>query len=283
MSAWPAVALAAIVAAAAVPAARAQEHDHGAHAATAPSSASDDGSSEFEHAPPDPPATSLPPMSHREMTRMMTMDDDARFGRVTLDQLEARAADGGDEIAWKAWGWYGSDTDKAWLKGEGRRVAGTTRDARVEALWDHVAARWWSVQTGLRRDIGASGARDWLALGVQGLAPGFFVTEVTAYLRSDRVALRASVEYDLLLTQRLVLQPALDANLASRSDALRGQGAGLSDASLGLRLRYELRREFAPFVGVRWERRFGNTADLARSGAESARDVQALAGLRIWW
>ena len=273
--------------------ASAQQHEHDAHGehgehgeptpAAAPSRPSDDGSSEFEHSPPDPPAETLPAMPHREMLRMMTMDDTARFGRVTFDQLERRAQSGHDATAWEAWAYYGSDIDKAWLKTEGRRAADATHDARIEGLWDHVFARWWSAQTGLRHDFGAGGTRDWWAIGVQGLAPGLFETELTAYLRNDEVALRASIEYDLLLTQRLVLQPALDGNAFSRADPGRGRGSGITDAAFGLRLRYEIRREFAPYIGVRHEHRFGRTADLARDAGELDRDWQAVAGLRAWW
>ncbi|RYG82483.1 copper resistance protein B, partial [bacterium] len=179
------------------------------------------------------------------------------------------SAEGREQLGWEAWAAYGSDLDKAWLKTEGNRTGGTTEEARVEALWNHVVARWWSLQSGWRHDFGSQqvrDGRDWLAIGVQGLAPGFFETELTAYLRADRVALRTSTEVDLRLTQRLVLQPTLDANAVS--------GAGATDAALGLRLRYELRREFAPYAGVRWAHHFEGATE---------RELQAVAGIRAWW
>ena len=122
------------------------------------------------------------------------------------------------------------------------------------------------------------------ALGVQGLAPYFFEVEATAYFgEGGRTAARFSAEYDLLFTQRLVLQPELEFTLHGKSDPERGTGSGFSDAQLALRLRYEIRRELAPYIGVAWVRHFGNTADLLRASGEDDSDVQFLAGVRFWF
>lgn len=151
-------------------------------------------------------------------------------------------------------------------------------------LWDRIVSRWWNLQAGVRHDFGEGPSRDWVAVGVQGLAPYFFDVEATAYLGdSGRTAARFSAEYDLLFTQRLVLQPQFEVNLYGKDDPANRIGSGLSNLELALRLRYEFRREFAPYVGLVWTRRFGNTADFARAAGEDASDVQFLAGLRVWF
>jgi copper resistance protein B len=258
-------------------------HEHSAHA----EAATDDGpsQSEQEHVPPDPPQTELQhPMPYQHMVDLMEMDDRARFTRVMLDRVEWRDADGADPLEWDAFAWYGSDFNKLWLETEGERRDGSTEDARVELLWDRIFSRWWSVQTGIRQDFGAGPSRTWAAFGVQGLAPYFFEMEATACVgEGGRTAARLSGEYDLLLTQRLVLQPELEFNLYGKADPERRIGSGLSDLQIGLRLRYEVKREFAPYLGIVWTRRFGKSADFARAVGEDAEDVEALAGLRIWF
>lgn len=274
------------------PAVHAQEMSHTAHhehasaevTATLAPTSKDDSTSEAEHVAPNPPAHDMETMSTRHMIELMQMDDQARFGKVLFDQLEWRTGAGSDAAVWDALAWYGGDYDKAWLKSEGTRNGGTTEDARVELLWDHIFARWWSVQTGVRHDFGEGPSRTWAAFGVQGLAPYWFDIEATAYVgEQGRTAARLKAEYELLFTQRLVLQSEAEANLYGKADAERGIGSGLSDLDLGLRLRYEIRREFAPYVGMTWTRRFGTTADLARAAGNDASEVQFVSGLRIWF
>jgi copper resistance protein B len=223
-------------------------------------------------------------MSYKDMVSTMQMDDTHRFGKVMLDQLEWRDAQGGDAAAWDAQAWYGGDYNKLWIKTEGERVAGVTHTASVDVLFDRVVARWWDAQAGIRQDFGRGPARTWLALGLQGLAPYWLNTEATFYVGEEgRAALRLKADYDLLLTQRLVLQPYGEVNAYSKSDAQRDLGSGLSDLELSLRLRYEVRREFAPYLGVGWFKRFGNTAELARAGGEGSDEVQLVAGLHVWF
>jgi copper resistance protein B len=218
------------------------------------------------------------------MAEMMAMDDRDTYGKILLDQLDWRDTNVGDAFVWDAKGFYGSDYNKLWLRTEGERVEGQTEDARVEALWDRIVGRWWSGQAGVRHDFGAGPSRDWLAIGVQGLAPYFFEIEATAYLGdSGRTAARFKLEYELLFTQRLILQPEVELNIYGKDDPDRGVMSGLSDAEVGLRLRYEIRREIAPYIGIAWVRRVGKTADLAGASGEKASDVQALAGLRFWF
>lgn len=270
-------------------AAFAQEHEHHhppehVHASPPSADADEPTPSEREHVPPDPPSQGLHDMPYERMVEMMGMDDTGRFGKVLFDQLDWRKSDDASAIAWDVHAWYGSDYNKLWFKSEGERVSGNTEDARAELLWDRIFSRWWSVQAGLRHDFGQGPSREWLAFGVQGLAPYFFEIEATAYLGEEgRTAARFSAEYDLLLTQRLVLQPELEFNLYGKSDPERGIGSGFSDAQLALRLRYEIRREVAPYVGVAWVRHFGNTADLLRASGEDDNDVEFLAGIRFWF
>lgn len=278
--------------------------EHGAHEhgpVTAPEPAAERGSesstkhehadeadstqSEREHVPPDPPQHELPhPMSYDEMAAMMDMNDRQPVGKVMLNRLDWRDTGDGPAFAWEGGAWYGGDDHKLWFKTEGERRDGATEAARAELLWDRIVTRWWSVQAGVRQDFGIGPPRTWAAIGVQGLSPGFFAVEATAYLGEEgRTAARVSSEYDLLLTQRLILQPRAEANLYARDDAARRIGSGLSDVQVGLRLRYEIRREFAPYVGLVWVTRLGRTADLVRAAGEDPDELQWVAGLRLWF
>lgn len=218
----------------------------------------------------------------------MGMDGHDDFSKVMIDQLEWREAGAGEgRGAWDAQGWYGGDYNKLWIKTEGRYVGSGAergvRDADLEALFDRVIARWWNLQAGLRQDIGSGQARTWLALGIAGLAPQWIETEATAYLSDEgRAAVRLKAQYELLMTQRLILQPFAEANFYSRSDPRREVGSGLSELELSARLRYELCREIAPYVGVAWLRRFGATADLITAAGGDRSDLEIVLGLHAW-
>jgi copper resistance protein B len=250
----------------------------------APMPNDDEAESEAAHVPPDPPQHPMGDMPYREMASMMQMDDRQRTGMVLFDQLEWRNTAEGNAAVWDAEGWYGGDINKVWLRSEGERVAGTTQNARADLLWDHTFARWWSVQAGGRQDFGSGPGRTWAAFGVQGLAPYWFNTEATFYVgEQGRTAARLKAEYELLFTQRLILQPEAEANLYGKSDSARQLGSGLSDLEIGLRLRYEVRRELAPYIGVVWSRQFGGTADRVRESGGNPSDVQFVAGVRAWF
>jgi copper resistance protein B len=226
----------------------------------------------------------MPGASSREITRMMEMNDAAAFGKLLVDQLEWRRGDGTEGPAWEAMGWYGTDYDKLWFRTEGVRIGSVTEDARAELLWDRIFSRWWSVQAGVRHDFANGPSRNWLALGVQGLAPYFFQIEATAYIGdAGRTAARFRAEYELLFTQRLILQPELEVNAYGKDDPERQVGAGFSDLQLGLRLRYEIRREFAPYLGVAWYRSLGKTAELVSGAGNDPSVLQVLAGVRFWF
>lgn len=214
----------------------------------------------------------------------MDMLDDAWLTHVLTDKLEFVHGKDGDSQRLQTDAWFGGDTNKLWLKLEGERAHGKVENARVEALWDRAIAPYWSLQAGARRDFGEGPERNWGAIGIEGLAPYWFDVEATAYVGpGGRTAARVEARYDLLITQRLILQPDLEMAAYGKSDPARGIGAGLSSLDAGLRLRYEVRRQFAPYIGVNYNRKFGTTADLARAAGNSFHQVQFLAGVRAWF
>lgn len=249
------------------------------------SSAASDEPTESErgHVPPPPPQHVMHDMSTDEMIELMDMDDTASFGMVLLDQLEWRKVDDRSALLWGGQAWYGDDYNKIWFKAEGERVGGEVEGSN-ELLWDRLFARWWNVQAGVRHDFGEGPSRTWAAFGVQGLAPYWFEVEATLYVGDEgRSAARFGGEYELLLTQRLILQPEIEFNLYGKDDPENGIGSGLASADVGLRLRYEIRREFAPYLGLAWSQKFGGTADLSRAAGHDTSDLQFVAGLRMWF
>lgn len=207
------------------------------------------------------------------------------FSAVMLDRLEVRNGNAGNSSYWEGQGWVGGDLDKAWFKTQGDAAQGKVRNADAQLLYSHAVAAYWDVQAGLRHDfaLNAMPSRDWFALAFKGLAPYKFDVDASVYLGSQGGAARIKSGYVLLLTQRLALLPELEANLYSKADPARNIGAGLSSLDLGLRLRYEIAREFAPYVGVSWVNKFGGTAGYARQNGERAHDVLVAAGVRLWW
>ena len=151
-------------------------------------------------------------------------------------------------------------------------------------MWGHAISTYWNTQLGVRHDSGVAPGRNWLAVGVQGIAPYWFAVDATAYVGDQgRTALRLGAEYELLLTQKLILQPHIEANFYGVQDEEREIGAGLSSLVTGLRLRYEIRREFAPYVGVDWSSKFGGTADYAKAAGANTNSTNVVAGLRVWF
>ena len=255
---------------------------HGQHSAPAASSTSTPAAPVLPPGPADP-AASLAKLEAMPMTGM-DMADNPRFGKVLINQLEATHADGVSGQAWDAYAWYGSDFNKLAIRSEGDRAGGRVEAASVEALWSHAYATFWDSVVGVRHDFGIGPGRNWAAFGVQGIAPYWFNLEATGYVGAGgRTAARFKAEYELLITQRLILEPELETNLYGKADPARRLGSGLSDAGLSLRLRYEIRREFAPYVGVVWQRVFGGTADFRRAENKSVFDRQIVAGVRIWF
>ena len=164
------------------------------------------------------------------------------------------------------------------------RSDGRVGSAFADILFSRRVARWWEMVGGIRQDARPGPARTWAAIGIQGLAPYWFDVEATAYVGgSGRTLFRLEAEYTMRITNQLILQPAFEADVFGMSDPERGIGAGLSATETGLRLRYEWRREVAPYVGVTWDHRWGGTADAAAARGEARSDAQLVTGLRLWF
>ncbi|SDJ98484.1 copper resistance protein B [Pseudomonas delhiensis] len=211
--------------------------------------------------------------------------DDMPLGSLLLQRLESRFHGNAASLAWEAQGWYGTDYRKLRLKAEGERDAGgPTTDNEVQLLYQRLVADFWDLQAGVRHDDQPGPSRSYAVLGVQGLAPQWFEVDANLFLseRGDP-SLRLESEYELLLSQRLVLQPSLEYNLALADDRATGVGAGGSELELGLRLRYEVRREFAPYVGYQWSKSYGRNGDIARAEGEKDEEGYWVAGIRLWF
>jgi len=239
---------------------------------------------------PDAPRTPIPQLTaaDREAARPPSeahpVHDNGVYSKVLLNRLEVFDADHGTGLQWEGQAWIGTDTDKLWLRSEGERVDNRTESADVEVLYGRPIARWWDVVAGVRHDFKPGASQDWAAIGITGIAPYKFEVEATAYIgASGRTAARIEAEYELLLTNRLVLQPLVEANFNGKDDAMRGVGSGLSTMEAGLRLRYEIHRKFAPYIGVVHERAFGDTADFRELRGEEKSDTRIVAGVRVWF
>ena len=201
-----------------------------------------------------------------------------------IDRLEISDADPGTALGWEASGWAGGDIRKFWWRTEGHAADGKLERASVEALYGRGIRAWWDVVAGVRHDFGEGPGRTWVGVGIQGLAPYKFEVSATAYLgQGGRTALRAEAEYDTLLTNRLILQWRAEAEAHGKDDAVLGIGSGLSTLAAGARLRYEVTRQLAPYIGLEHERAFGRSADYRRASGGHASDTQVVAGLRIWF
>ncbi|VVP88107.1 Copper resistance protein B [Pseudomonas fluorescens] len=213
-----------------------------------------------------------------------TLHDSALNSFFLADKLEWQDADDVNTLAWDLSGWIGGDIDRLWLRSEGERSNGKTHDAEIQALWGHALSPWWDVVSGVRQDFKPGAPQTWAALGVQGMALYNFEVEATAFIgEGGQSAARLEGDYDILLTNRLILQPTAELNFYGKNDPGRGIGSGLSNSEAGLRLRYEIRREFAPYIGVTWNRTYGNTADFARDEGEDRSETRLVLGVRMWF
>ncbi|TSH96842.1 copper resistance protein B [Verticiella sediminum] len=215
----------------------------------------------------------------------LVLADEHFFASLRAETLERRfTRKGDDSTAYDLQAWYGTTYNKAVVKAEGDIVKGKLAESRTELLWGHAVAAYWDTQLGVRVDNGEGPSRQWLSFGIQGLAPYWFELEATGYVGSaGRTALRIEASYELLLTQRLILEPRTELQLYGKDDPERGIGKGLAEVSAGLRLRYEINRQFAPYIGVERAGSFGRTADYVRAEGGRAQQTRWVAGVRFWF
>ena len=208
-----------------------------------------------------------------------------KLSQVMFNIAEAQFRNGRDGYRWDAEAWYGGDINRLWVKSEGEGEFGRSIGSdEVQALYSRAIDPYFNLQAGVRYDFRPDPSRVYAVVGFEGLAPGFFDVEGALYL-SNKGELMAGFEgyYDQRITQRLILQPRAEINFAAQDSPEIGVGAGLSDAEIGLRLRYDIHREFAPYVGVQYSRAFGDTRRFLRAAGEDAGGWSLMTGIRAWF
>lgn len=207
------------------------------------------------------------------------------FHQIIFNLAEYQARKGGDGFRWDGEAWIGGDINRLVLKSEGEGAfKGGIDSAEIQALYSRALDPYWNLQAGVRHDFKPNPSRTYATIGIEGLAPYWFEVEGALFL-SDKgdVLARAEGYYDQRITQRLILQPRIELNFAAQDVPKNRIGSGLSNAELGLRLRYEVAREFAPYVGVSYDRKVGDTARFARIGGERVRTTSFVVGVRTWF
>ncbi|RXT62184.1 copper resistance protein CopB [Pseudomonas syringae] len=262
--------------------------DHGSHAMHMDASDSEDASS--TQSAPAQSRTPIPPITDADRAAVYTshaghqVRDSAINSYFLADKLEWQDANDGSALAWDLSGWIGGDIDRLLLRSEGERTNGKTEEAEIQALWGHSISPWWDVVAGARQDFKPGAPQTWAAFGLQGQAISDLDIEATAFIgEAGQTAARLEADYDLQLTNNLVLQPTAELNFYGKNDPQRGNGSGLSTSEFGLRLRYEITPQFAPYVGVSWDRSYGKTADYAREDDEDTQDARLVVGVRMWF
>jgi copper resistance protein B len=209
----------------------------------------------------------------------------ATFSQISFNLAEVQIRDGRDGYRWDGEAWFGGDIDRLTIKTEGEGDFGRgVENAEIQALYSRAVGPYFNLQAGIRYDFQPNPSRTYATVGFEGLAPYWFDVEGALFL-SDKGDVLARLEgyYDQRITQRLILQPRAELNFAAQDVPENGIGSGLSDIELGLRLRYEIEREFAPYIGVSYDRRLGDSARFSRMRGEGAGGVSLVAGVRTWF
>ncbi len=204
---------------------------------------------------------------------------------IIFDQLEATFDDEEEGYAWDSQGWYGGDIHRFWWKSEGEGAFdGAVEEAELQLLYSRAVSPYFDLQSGLRQTYRSEGDRTDLVLGLQGVAPYWFDVDAALFLSNQgEVTGRVQAEYDLRLTQRLILQPRAEVNLSAEEIPEFAIGAGVSTVQFGARLRYEIRRQLAPYVGIEWTGGVGKTRDLLKARGDDPDSTRFLAGVRTWF
>ncbi len=203
---------------------------------------------------------------------------------LKADRFEFQGG-GEDTLVWDLEGWYGGDINKFYIKTEGDYSFADDEfeEAEIQALWSRAVTSFWDVQAGIRYDLKPKG-RTHAVLGLQGIAPYWFEIDAAAFFSTDGdLTARIEAEYEFLLTQKLILQPRVELEFSAQDISDLDIGAGLTSLDAGLRLRYEIKREFAPYVGVEWQRSLGETANLTRAAGNDADKIVFVLGFRAWF
>lgn len=204
---------------------------------------------------------------------------------VLFDLAEYQAREGGDGYRWEGEAWFGGDIDRLLIKTEGEGTFGKpVEDFEVQALYSRAISPFWNAQIGVRHDIVPNPSRTYAVVGMEGIAPYWFHVTGQVFL-SNKGEVRARLEgsYDERITQRLIFQPRAEFNFSAQEMPAIGVGSGLSDFELGVRLRYEIRKEFAPYVGIEWVKKTSDTARFVRTSGENPDVVNFMAGIRLWF
>jgi len=202
------------------------------------------------------------------------------------DRLEYKTNEGDPHTVWEGQGWYGNDLNKFWFKTEGEYVHDSNKfeEVEIQALYSRAISPFWDIQAGIRHDIKPNPSRTYGVFGFQGIAPYWFEVDAASFI-SDQgdISLRVETEYELLITQRLILQPRIELNLALSGDDELEIGSGLNSIQTGLRLRYEIQREIAPYIGFSWNKAFGSTANYIEAAGNDTESLSFVAGIRLWY
>jgi copper resistance protein B len=238
------------------------QHDHGGHGMpAAPSTGASD----------DPAPFGPPVMDQHVFYHLMLNQFEGRFGETS-------------SLRWSGEAWLGTDEHRLWLRSEGKLAGGRVEDGQHELLYARPISTYFNAMIGGRYDLDSAPGRGWGAIGIEGLAPLFFRVAATGYIGGDgRLAAKLEGSYDLLLSQKLILQPQIEMNFYGKADPERTLGGGLAEIDAGLRLRYEITRKLAPYVGVTYAGKIGSTADLVRAAGHATDEVRFTVGLRTWF
>jgi copper resistance protein B len=256
--------------------------DHSAHGETD----EEVGSEPPPPAPTDHPADAIfgPAAMRPSRDQLRVEHGGSSTWMVLIDQAEWRVRDGEDGFAWNGEVWWGGDDNRIVVKSEGEGAGGDIEDAELQLLYSRAVSPYFDLQAGLRQDLQGGPKRTYVTVGVEGLAPYWFETEAALFLSDEGEAFaRLEGSYDLRLTQRLVLQPSAEVNLSAQDIPELELGSGVTDLELGLRLRYQVTREFSPYFGVTYGRKFGGTADYAKAAGEDDTETSIVIGVRTWF
>lgn len=284
--------------------ASAQHEGHGTRPVAAPVPAPDDphaghdmgampaGSGEIGNAPAPAPPEDYAADAFFDPAEMAQSRIELRRGHgafsgsmVLFDLAAYQARKGGDGYSWEGEAWFGGDIDRLLIKTEGEGGFGEAiEDAELQLLYSRAVAPYWNAHVGVRHDFRPDPSRSYAVVGIEGVAPYWFHMAGQIFL-SDKGDIRARAEgsYDQRITQSLILTPSAELGLSAQDMPAIGVGSGLTDVELGLRLRYELRKEFAPYIGIEWSKKAGGTARYAHAAGEDARVTNFVTGIRFWF